>query len=104
MSPQGYALAGAAVSDEEPAAFIAISGAGFPRGSYLDAQPRASGNVFQRVAYDNYAFGVYMAAAGVPYAVTMGTANAFAMFSHYTAGNGPMDSTYTNLPNAMSST
>jgi RHS repeat-associated protein len=100
MSPGQYAAAGAGAAALGPVPFLAISGAGFPRGSYLDAQPQASGNVFQRAAYGNYSFGVYMASAGVPYAATMATANAFAMFSHYTAKNGPMDSTYTNLPNA----
>ena len=100
MSPGQYAAAGAVASALGPAAFLGISGAGFPRGSFLDAQPKASGNVFQRAACGNYSFGVYMASAGVPYAATMSTANAFAMFSHYTARNGPMDSTYTNLPNA----
>lgn len=100
MSPGQYAAAGAGAAALGPVPFLAISGAGFPRGNYLDAQPKASGNVFQRAAYGNYSFGVYMASAGVPYAVTMQTANAFAMFSTYTAKNGPMDSTYTNLPNA----
>lgn len=54
----------------------------------------------ERTLLEEGSFGVYMASAGVPYAATMATANAFAMFSHYTAKNGPMDSTYTNLPNA----
>lgn len=100
MSPQGYATAGALALMAGPIPFLAISGAGFPRGSYLDAQPKASGNGLQRAAYGNYVYGVYMASAGVPYVVMMNAANAFAMFSTYTAKNGPMDSVYKNLPQA----
>lgn len=100
MSPGQYATAGAAAAATGPFSFLAISGAGFPRGSYLDAQPRASGNGLQRAAYGNYAFGAYMAGAGVPYSLTMQAANTFGMFSQYSIKNGPMDPVYTNLPNA----
>jgi hypothetical protein len=39
---------------------------GWPKGDYLDAQPLASGNVFQNQAYGNYVFGVYMSADPKP--------------------------------------
>jgi hypothetical protein len=100
MSPGQYSAAGAAAAAAGPIPFVAISAAGFPRGSYLDAQTKASGNVFQKAAYGNYSFGVYMASAGIPYGLTMEAANTFAMFSQYTIKNGPMDPVYTNLPNA----
>jgi len=100
MSPTQYAVIGTAAAIAGPIPFLAISATGFPRGSYLDAQPEAEGNVSQRAAYGNYAYGVYMAAAGVPYSVMMGAANMFGTFSHYTVKNGPMDPVYTNLPNA----
>ena len=100
MSPGQYAFAGAAAAATGPGTFLAISAAGMWRGSFLDAQPRASGNKLQNAAYGNYAYGVYMASAGLPYGALMQAANLFGSLSHNTAKNGPMDTTYTNLPNA----
>lgn len=73
---------------------------GFPAGHYLDPQPLASGNVFQRQAYGNYTFGVYMAAAGVSRSTALSGANAYAFFfSRYPQGT-TWDTNYGSLPAA----
>jgi hypothetical protein len=99
--PRDYAAAGNAAKGN-PINFGRAVVKGFPRGGYLDAQPAASGNALQRAAYGNYAFGVFMAAAGVPlsWALTGGNAYAFLSGAQYTSNNGPMDQNYKSLPAA----
>jgi RHS repeat-associated protein len=97
MSPGQYAAIGAIASAMGPLPFLAVSTAGFPRGMPLDSQPKAAGNVFQRAAYGNYAYGAYMGAAGVSYGFAMNAANAFGALAIYTR-NGEMDKTYSHLP------
>jgi len=106
-SPQQYAALGYAASSNVPGFFSLFSAAGFPRGSFLDAQPKAGiGSVLdvyaglERAAYGNYAYGDYMASAGVPLSVALNVANVFGMTSTYSIKNGPMSSTYTHLPQA----
>lgn len=77
---------------------------GFRIGGYLDAQPLATGNVYQRQAYGNYTFGVYMAAAGFPLSITLAGADGIAAI-HKLANpnqyNGrQMDSFWSSLPAA----
>jgi hypothetical protein len=107
QSPQEYARLGATASAFGPAIFTAYSAAGFPRGSFLDAQPKAGiGSVFdgrlglERAAYGNYVFSDYMGAAGVPLTAALNIANTFALTSTYSIANGPMSTTYSHLPQA----
>lgn len=48
---------------------------GFKKGGYLDGQPQATGNAYERAAYGNYVFGAYMSAAGFPLSVALDLAN-----------------------------
>jgi hypothetical protein len=64
LSPDDYATSGQQSKNSTTNLVLDIA-MGFPAGHYLDPQPLASGNVFQRQAYGNYTFGVYMAAGGV---------------------------------------
>jgi hypothetical protein len=77
---------------------------GWPKNHYLDAQPLASGNVFQKQAYGNYVFGAYMAAAGVPLKVALSGASGLALVSGayftYNRNNFQMDPNYPLLPAA----
>lgn len=71
-------------------------------GGYLDAQPLASGNVYERAAYGNYVFGAYMAAHGVPLMIAMGGAN-FVAYLHWAKNPNQysgrvMDQNYPMLP------
>lgn len=99
LSPYDYATSGqqAKNSTTDFALDIAI---GFPAGHYLDPQPLASGNVFQRQAYGNYTFGVYMAAAGVSLNNALSGANAYAFFFSSYSKSTPMDPRYGSLPAA----
>ncbi len=106
-SPQEYARLGTTASAYGPVVFSLYSAAGFPRGSFLDAQPKAGiGSVLdryaglERAAYGNYVYGDYMAAAGVPLGAALNLANLFAISSTYSIKNGPISSTYTHLPEA----
>jgi hypothetical protein len=73
---------------------------GWPKGGYLDAQPLASGTVPQNAAYGNYAYGVYMQAAGFSLYQSLSNANSYAFLrSSYPAGT-PMDPNYGSLPAA----
>jgi RHS repeat-associated protein len=77
---------------------------GWPKGDYLDAQPLASGNVFQNQAYGNYVFGVYMSAEGASLSGTLSGASAFSLASGayftYTKNGYQMDPNYPLLPAA----
>lgn len=101
LPPSGYAMAGKQANGS-PVNFILDALKGFPRGGYLDAQPLGTGNSLQRAAYGNYAYGVYMASAGVPLSVALSGGNAYAFFSgaKYGPSNGPMDSQYGSIPAA----
>ncbi len=72
--------------------------ANFRRGALLDAQVLYGGSP----AYANYAFGDYMAAAGIPLQLALDGASAYAAQSGATntyLNNGvPMDPNYPNLP------
>ena len=81
---------------------------GWRTSHYLDPQPLATGNVFQRQAYGNYVFGVYMASAGVSLGDTFAYASLYPGYkATMTLQLGPtgiypngtlMDKTYTNIP------
>jgi len=77
---------------------------GWPKGKYLDAQPLASGNVFQNQAYGNYVFGVYMSGAGTSLNSALNDASAFALASGayftYRKNGYQMDPNYPLLPAA----
>ena len=77
---------------------------GFPAGHYLDPQPLASGNVFQKQAYGNYTFGVYMASAGVSLNTALSGASTYALvsgaYSTYIKNGYQMDPNYPLLPAA----
>ena len=77
---------------------------GFAIGGYLDAQPMATGTVYERAAYGNYVFGAYMAAAGVNLQDALAVANDVAWWhsrknpGQYAGRN--MDSNFPALPTA----
>ena len=77
---------------------------GFSIGGYLDAQPMATGTVYEKAAYGNYVFGAYMSAAGFPLSVTLAGADGIALY-HGLSNPGQysgrtMDPTYSSLPAA----
>jgi hypothetical protein len=77
---------------------------GFAIGGYVDAQPMATGNAYEKAAYGNYVFGAYMSAAGFPLSVTLAGANEIA-FSHSLSNSSQysgrqMDSFFWSLPAA----
>jgi len=51
---------------------------GFQIGGTLDAQTGATGSVYERAAYGNYVYGVWMAAAGFPQSVALSIADVVA--------------------------
>ena len=81
LPPSAYAASGKAANGS-PVNF-ALDLMGWPRGDYLDAQPLASGTLFERQAYGNYVFGVYMQGAGVPLSLALSGANAYAAYSAF---------------------
>ena len=83
-----------------PRTSFSIVSMGFPAGHYLDPQPLASGNVFQRQAYGNYTFGVYMAGAGVSLNTALFGANTYAFFFSSYPESTPMYPKYGSLPAA----
>jgi hypothetical protein len=99
LPPAAYATLGQQAK-ASTANFLLDVGMGWPKGEYLDAQPLASGTIWQNAAYGNYVYGVYMASAGVPLNRALSGANTYAFFrSHYPAGT-PMDPDYRSLPAA----
>jgi RHS repeat-associated protein len=103
LPPSAYALAGQTAL-ANPINFYLDVASGWPRGKYLDPQPLASGNRYQNQAYGNYAFGVYMQAAGFSLYQTLSDAEAYAAWSKLSnwqqyAGN-QMDPNYPLLPTA----
>ena len=77
---------------------------GFKIGGYLDAQPLASGDPYQRAAYGNYVFGVWMRASGTPLPIALAGANEIA-FAHSLSNPNQyrgrqMDSFFWSLPAA----
>jgi hypothetical protein len=100
LDTSGYASQGN-VDKGHPMTIVLNSLTGFPRGHFFDPQPLASGNPLQNAAYGTYAFGVYMAAAGVPLSVALAGGNAYAFLSGAQYGaNVPMDPTYHSIPAA----
>ena len=77
---------------------------GFRKNHYLDAQPLAFENVFQKQAYGNYVFGVYMASAGVSLNTALSGASALSLGSGacftYVNNGFQMDPNYPLLPAA----
>ncbi|MFZ3265601.1 MAG: IPT/TIG domain-containing protein [Terriglobales bacterium] len=77
---------------------------GFAIGGYLDAQPMATGNAYEKAAYGNYVFGAYMSGAGFPLSVTLAGANEIAFYhglSNSAQYSGrQMDSFFWSLPAA----
>lgn len=82
LPPSAYATAGQAAKWNPVTAVRDLSG-GFKIGGYLDAQTRAQGNPFERAAYGNYAYGVWMAASGTPLFVALAGANEIAFIHKY---------------------
>jgi hypothetical protein len=72
--PSFWAAAGKA-SRWDPVSAVLDLTKGFKIGGYLDAQPMATGNPYQRAAYGNYAFGVWMRASGTPLPIALVGAN-----------------------------
>jgi RHS repeat-associated protein len=103
LPPSAYAQSGQAAL-ANPSNFYLDVAMGFPRGSYLDAQPLASGTRFQNQAYGNYVYGVYMQAAGFSLYQTLSDAEAYAAYSKVWNWNqysgDQMDPNYTLLPAA----
>jgi RHS repeat-associated protein len=77
---------------------------GFAIGGYLDAQPMATGNSYEKAAYGNYVFGAYMSGAGFPLSVTLAGANEIGFYhslSNPAQYSGrQMDSFFWSLPAA----
>lgn len=103
LDPSAYAALGkSSMNNPFTSAFDIVKG--FAIGGYLDAQPLATGNVYERAAYGNYVFGAYMAANGWPLQVTLAGANAIAAIHKASNSaqysNRVMDSFYQWLPEA----
>lgn len=103
LSPRAYAQAGQAALANQINFYLDVA-MGWPRGGYLDPQKLASGTIYQNQAYGNYAFGVYMQAAGFSLYQTLYDANSYAAYSKLRnwkqySGN-QMDPNYSFLPAA----
>jgi hypothetical protein len=103
LPPSAYASAGKTASNNPVTSTLDLT-KGFKIGGYLDAQPLASGNVYDRAAYGNYVYGVYMAAAGFPLTVTLAGADGIAathkMWNPNQYNGRQMDGTWGSLPAA----
>ena len=103
LPPSAYASAGKAASNNPVTSTLDLT-KGFRIGGYLDAQPLASGNVYERAAYGNYAYGVYMASAGFPLSVTLAGADGIAAIHKLSNPNQysgrQMDSFWGSIPAA----
>jgi RHS repeat-associated protein len=103
LDPSAYAAAGKAAANNPVKSTLDLN-KGFAIGGYLDAQPLATGNVYERAAYGNYVFGAYMASAGFPLFMTLGGADAIAaihkMSNRRQYSNRKMHPTYGSLPAA----
>jgi hypothetical protein len=75
--PSFWASAGKA-SKWDPVSAVLDLTKGFKIGGYLDVQPMASGDPYQRAAYGNYVFGAWMRASGTPLPVALAGANEIA--------------------------
>ena len=103
LTPSAYVATGQQANGS-PVNFALDVGMGWFKNHYLDAQPLASGNVFQKQAYGNYVFGAYMAAAGVSLNTALVGASTLAFgsgaYSTYTRNGFQMDQNYPLLPAA----
>ena len=103
MPPSSYAAAGNAAANNPVNSTLDLT-KGFKIGGYLDAQPLASGNVYERAAYGNYVFGTYMAAAGFPLSVSLAGADGIAAIHKLSNPNQysgrQMDNFWGSLPAA----
>lgn len=94
-SPSAYAAAGQAGQSNAVRDFLNLFS--FRRGGALDAQVRFGGSP----AYANYAFGVYMSAAGNTLGQTLATADIYAEFrSSYPVGTPMAGPNYPFTPQA----
>jgi hypothetical protein len=103
LDPSFWASAGKA-SRWDPVSAVLDLTKGFKIGGYLDAQPMATGDPYQRAAYGNYAFGVWMRASGTPLPLALAGANEVA-FAHSLSNPNQyrgrqMDSFFWSLPAA----
>lgn len=103
FDPSVYAAAG---SEAKWNPFRAVSDIanGFRIGGYLDAQPLATGDPYQRAAYGNYVFGAWVSASGTPLPIALAGAAGIAAIhkianpSRY--ARRAMDPTFGSLPAA----
>jgi RHS repeat-associated protein len=91
-------------SEWDPISAVLDITKGFKAGGYLDAQPMASGDVYQRAAYGNYVFGVWMRASGTPLPIALASAAGIAA-AHKVSNPGQyarrtMDRMFRSLPAA----
>jgi hypothetical protein len=96
LPPSAFAAQGAAAYGNLTNLTLDIS-MGFKRGEFLDGQLGGSG--WNVAAYGNYAYGVYMKAAGVPISTALRGAEAYASTKTYPTGT-PMEGGYPGLPAA----
>jgi RHS repeat-associated protein len=99
LSPSDYATSGKAAKWYS-LNFILDALKGWQTGHYLDAQPLTNvPGTWNAAAYGNYAYGVYMQAAGVSRGIAMRGAEAYAVTKTYPTGT-PMQPYYPGLPSA----
>ena len=103
MDPSFWASAGTASKWNSVSAILDLT-KGFKIGGYLDTQPMAAGNFYQRAAYGNYVFGVWMRASGTPLPIALAGANEIAFVHKVSSPNQyrgrQMDSFFWSLPAA----
>jgi hypothetical protein len=101
LPPGAYATQGQAANGS-PTNFALDVAMGLPRGDYLDPQPLTDAPPLQAAAYGNYAYGVYMQAAGFTLSQPLSGANTYAwersLFNPQQYANQPMDPNYSSLP------
>ena len=81
LDPSAYAYTGNATKYNPVTTYFDLFH-GFAIGGYLDAQPFATGSVFQNADYGNYVYGAYMSANGWPLSLALAGADAHAWNQH----------------------